>query len=90
MEEKEALQFIKKNINTEKVILGEQEVLKALREGTLSTVVLAKNCKEDTKEDIKSLCAAGNAEQIMLEKKNNELGEFCKKPFSIAVIGFLA
>ena len=80
---------IKKLLGDTKLVIGIDRTLKGLRNNTISKVFLASNCPKDTKADISHHSALGNVEVIDLEMTNEELGDICKKPFFIMVIGIL-
>jgi len=70
------------------VIFGTNIVIKKLKLGKLKKVFLAKNCKEDIREDILYYARLAKVEVIQLKIPNDEVGLICRKPFSISVIGY--
>lgn len=82
---KELREFIK----AEKVVIGTDRTLKMLRTSKLSKVFLSSNSATDVKNTVTTLCALGSAELVQMENTNEEIGEICKKPFSISLIGIL-
>lgn len=82
---KELRDFIKQ----EKVVIGTDKTLKMLKTNQLSKVFLSSNCPNDIKESISLMCTLGSVEMVQLENLNEEIGEICKKPFSISIIGIL-
>ena len=74
-------------IEQDKVIIGTDNTMKALRDGKLSKVMLSSNCREDIKEDIRHFAEIGKVVVVELSQANDELGIICKKPFSISVLG---
>lgn len=80
---------LRKLVASAKVILGTKRTLKELKAGKISKVYLAKNVKEETKNDFENYAKITQVELIELESRNDELGVICRKPFSIAVIGEL-
>ncbi|MFC1740972.1 ribosomal L7Ae/L30e/S12e/Gadd45 family protein [Nanoarchaeota archaeon] len=80
---------IKKNLKEEKLIIGADRTLKGLRIGQFVKVYLASNCAAELKEDIDQLAGLGEVEVAEVPLVNTELGDLCKKPFSISVMGLL-
>jgi len=78
---------IKKNLKEGKLVMGASETLKGLRTGEFSKIYLAANCPEELREDIKHHASFTDVEIIETDIPNDELGDICKKPFSIAVMG---
>ena len=70
------------------VIFGTDRVIKKLKLGKLKKVFLAKNCKEEVKEDILYYAKLAKTEVIELKIPNDEVGMVCRKPFSISVLGY--
>ncbi|MBD3208843.1 ribosomal L7Ae/L30e/S12e/Gadd45 family protein [Candidatus Woesearchaeota archaeon] len=83
----DAITEIKKQLGSEALIIGAEKSLKALRAGTLAKVFLATNPRQGVRDDIDRYAKLGDAEVILLEVPNDELGTMCKKPFPISVIG---
>lgn len=80
---------IKKLLGTEKLIIGTDKIIKALKRGEMKKVFLASNCNNDTKESVAHYSGLGKVEVVDLELNNEELGDVCKKSFFISVIGVL-
>lgn len=80
-------QTIRKLLGTEKLIIGTDRTLKALRKGELEQVILASNCAADTLSAIERDAGLTGAEIVRLTENNDELGVLCKKPFRVAVLG---
>ncbi len=79
---------IRKLLGTDRLLIGTERVLKALRRGELAKVVLASNCSHRVRDDVHRY--AGSATVIGLDVPNEELGVYCKKPFNIQVLGIRA
>jgi ribosomal protein L30E len=79
---KELTEALKKN-----VIFGSDRVLKLLKNDKMSKVFLSKNCPSEVKNEVNHNSKLFKVEVIELEMKNNEVGAFCKKPFSVSVLG---
>ncbi|MBN2457849.1 ribosomal L7Ae/L30e/S12e/Gadd45 family protein [Candidatus Woesearchaeota archaeon] len=78
---------IKQILKTEKILIGVETVLKALKAKELETVYLASNCKDSTAETIRHYSELSNAKVVQMDIPNDELGIICKKMFSISVLG---
>jgi len=71
-----------------KPIIGTDRILKSLKSGKLKKILIASNCKAETKKDIEYYAKLAKVEVIKLDIPNEEVGLVCKKPFSIAVLGY--
>ncbi|MBU0461521.1 MAG: ribosomal L7Ae/L30e/S12e/Gadd45 family protein [Nanoarchaeota archaeon] len=78
---------IKKLLKTDKLVIGTEATIKKLRTKGLEKVYLASNCPSDVKQDISKYTELSSVTLIVLEMPNDELGDVCKKPFSISVLG---
>jgi len=80
---------IRKLLTTKKLILGEDEVLKHARSGTLAKVYHASNANKLTVADLLKYSKISGFELLDTKVPNDDLGTVCKKPFSISTIGVL-
>jgi ribosomal protein L30E len=78
---------IKKSLKEEKLVFGADETLKGLKEGKFEKVYTAANCPDGLKDDIDHYSKLAGAEVVDTGIQNTELGDICKQPFSIAVMG---
>ena len=78
---------IKKLLKSKSLVIGTEKTMKELRAGKLSTVYISKNAPESIRADINHYGKLANAEVVNLKYSNEEIGETCKKPFSISVLG---
>ena len=78
---------VRKELETEKIVIGAERVGKLLKQGKIKKVMITSNCREDVKEGIESYAKISKTEFVQLEIENDELGIACKKPFSISVVG---
>ncbi len=83
----EDLRQLKVEIQDNKIIFGFEQTLKGLKEGTITTAYVSKNCPDDMKEDIFQYSKLQGIPAKVLELDNEELGLFCKKNFFISVLG---
>ena len=80
---------IRDNLKRNRAILGSERVLKNLKQGKISKVLLSINCRDDIKKDLEHFKSVSNFEIVNLKYKNEELGVVCKKPYTVSMIGFL-
>ena len=80
---------IKKLLDSDKLVFGKDRVIKGLKNGEFVKVFLASNINSESLEDVERYASLSNAELEHLKFPNDELGTFCKKPFSVSVIGLL-
>jgi len=78
---------IKKLLKTNKLVIGTEKTLKLIRTKALERIYLAKNCPDDAKDSILRYAKLAGIETILLDTYNDELGDICKKPFFISVVG---
>jgi|SaaInlStandDraft_4_1057021.scaffolds.fasta_scaffold102657_2 ribosomal protein L30E len=81
------LEIIKKNIKTDKITLGKDRTQKSLINSKLTKVFVAKNLDEKSLKDLEYYSKLNDTELVLLDMDNDDLGTYCKKPFSISVIG---
>jgi len=77
---------IKKILESDKLIIGKERTMKLLKKGKLAKIYLAKNIDKETKQDLEYYANLNKTEILNVNMSNDELGIFCKKPFSIAVL----
>ena len=85
----ENIKILKVKIQSGKVVIGTDRVMKALKSGSLEKVCLASNCRADVEKDIQYYAGLVNIPVIKLDQNNEELGVLCKKNFFVAVLGTL-
>jgi ribosomal protein L30E len=83
----DAITDIKKLLKEEMLIVGTEETLKGLRSGEITKVFLAVNAPDEVRETIQHYAEIEEVEIVDAGVHNDELGDICKKPFSIAVLG---
>ena len=88
--EKSATDEIKKNLKTDKLVIGTDKTVKLLKLGKLAKVFVAENTAELVENDLNYYSKINNIEVSKLDIDNEELGVLCKKPFSISVMGLLS
>jgi ribosomal protein L30E len=77
---------IKKAINDNKLLIGQNSTKRALKAGKVSMVVVSKNVQNIVEKELESLCKIGKCEFAKVEKDNLELGVTCRKPFGVSVL----
>lgn len=80
---------IKDLLKKEKLVIGTSVTLKKLKAGKIEKVLLSSNCPENIRNDFESYGRMAKVEIMLLKYPNDELGDICKKPFSISVLGVL-
>ena len=78
---------IKKSLKEGKLVVGADETIKGLKTGKFTKIYLAENCPEVLKGDLTRYAGMGGVEVVETGVPNTELGDICKKPFAIAVMG---
>ncbi|MFH0875182.1 MAG: ribosomal L7Ae/L30e/S12e/Gadd45 family protein [archaeon] len=78
---------VKKVLKSKSLIIGTEKTFKELKAGKLSFVYLASNISDKVKKDIEHYTKFSDVKVMNLDIPNDELGVFCKKPFSISVMG---
>lgn len=80
---------IKKLLKSKELVIGTDRTLKNLQRGNIKKIFMASNCPERVRLDISHYSKFNNVDVVELQYANEELGVFCKKPFSISVISIL-
>ena len=83
------LELLRLQLQEGKVIIGTERVLKALRQGSLQGIYLARNCPEEVKKDILRYAELKGTPITQLTQTNEEMGIFCKKNFFVSVLGIV-
>lgn len=89
MSKTEAIDEIKKNLKTDKLVYGTERTLKLLKASALGRVFLSANVPEDVEKDFRYYCDLVKVPVEKLSLDNEKLGIFCKKQYFISVIGLL-
>ena len=80
------LDELRSALNEKKVIIGSKQTVKNLKLKTIKTVVIASNCPENIKKDIDYYSKLNSVKVEKFDGTAKQLGVFCGKPFSIAVL----
>ncbi|MBW6451894.1 MAG: ribosomal L7Ae/L30e/S12e/Gadd45 family protein [DPANN group archaeon] len=86
MTEKNVDAVIKTALTTDKLLIGTNKVLKAVKLGKAEIVVLASNCSDLIRNDIMSSAKLSGVEIINYEKNARNLGAICKKEFTVVSV----
>ena len=73
-------------VNEKRVIIGSKQTIKNLKLKNIKLVVLASNCPENIKKDIEYYSKLTGIKVEKFDGTAKQLGVFCGKPFSIAVL----
>ena len=73
-------------VNEKRVIIGSKQTVKNLKLKNIKLVVLASNCPENIKKDIEYYSKLTGIKIEKFDGTAKQLGVFCGKPFSIAVL----
>ncbi len=73
-------------VNEKKIIIGSKQTIKNLKLKSIKKVVVASNCPENLKKDINYYSKLTGIKVENFDGTAKQLGIFCGKPFSIAVL----
>lgn len=80
------LDEVKTELAKSNVIIGSKQTIKLLKNNKVRLIVLAVNCPEDVKKDIKRYATMSKIEVKEYDGTAKQLGIFCGKPFPIATL----
>ncbi len=80
---------LRKAIQENRVVIGTERTIKLIMNGKVKKVIVAKNCPEHIRNRLEYYSKIYNIEIFEFDGDNKDLGTFCGKPFSIAVLGIL-
>jgi large subunit ribosomal protein L30e len=78
---------IRNALKNDKLIIGTDRVMKAIKEKTVAKVVLSNNVPADVKEDIERYAGISEIPVEAVDMPNEDLGVLCRKKFHISVLG---
>jgi large subunit ribosomal protein L30e len=84
-EQSSDIQLLKAQTEAGTALIGTERVLKELKKGAVSKVLIASNCPDNVKEDLQRYAGLQDIPVVLLEQSNEELGVICKKNFFVAV-----
>jgi len=79
----------KKVLKSKNLLVGTERTIKELKLKKLEKVFVSANATEKTRADINHYAKLTKTEVMNLKYTNEQLGELCKKPFSVSVLGLL-
>ncbi len=68
------------------IVLGSKESIKSVRSGAGKLVLMAKNCPKTYASEIEEASKKSGTPVKVLDYTSIELGAFCKKPHSVAIM----
>jgi large subunit ribosomal protein L30e len=80
---------IKKLSKTDLLVIGTARVIKLAKLGKLELAYVSVNAPAAVKESLAYYGKLGKFEVVQLQYANDELSEFCSKPFAISVLGVM-
>ena len=80
---------ISQAVNTGRVILGSNQSVKAIKLGQAKLVVLASNCPDTVRADVKHYAKLANIPVYDYEGDSPALALACGKPFLVSVVAII-
>lgn len=80
---------LKQAVSTGKVILGSDKTVKKLKAGETKLVVLASNCSDVTKADVRRYADVTGTPMYTYRGDSAKLGLACGKPFLVSAIAII-
>ncbi len=79
--------LIKKAEADGRLVIGMKSVMSRAGAGNLDNIIFSSNCPAIVKENVSHEAKLSDIPVIDFEDDSSDLGEICKKPFMIAVLG---
>jgi large subunit ribosomal protein L30e len=73
-------------IDSGKVDIGSRNAVRSALNGKGALIIVAKNCKEDVREEIEHHASLSGIPFIVYPGTGVELGSACRKPFTVSAI----
>ena len=80
---------LKEAVSTGKVILGSDKTVQKLKAGEAKLVVLASNCPDETRADVKHYAKINGTPIYSYRGDSAKLGLTCGKPFLVSAIAII-
>lgn len=80
------LDDLRNAVNEKKIIIGSKQAIKNLKLKNVKLVFMASNCPDNIKKDIEYYSKLTGIKAENFDGTAKQLGVFCGKPFSIAVL----
>ncbi len=87
--EMDAGKSIRAAVDTGKVILGERETIRAVRNGDVRLAIIASNCPPALKEELMFCAKISGVHVYEYPGSSLELGSVCGKPFVVSMLGIV-
>ena len=78
---------LSKAIQQQNIVIGSNEVRKALKNGELSKIYLCNNCSGKLKEEFEQFSKLNETKIQLTKKSSADFGILCKRQYNIQVIG---
>jgi len=78
---------LKEALKVKKVVIGSNSVIRAIKSGSVKTVICASNLPESNLNNLGYYNKIGNVSIEKFEGNSKQLGEICGKPFNILLVG---
>lgn len=79
--------LLKEALNQGNVSIGTSKTVKMLKQAKIKKVFLSSNCPEAVSSEIRHYAKMADIPVVRSTRTNEDLGTFCKKPYSISVLG---
>ncbi len=79
-------QEIRKLVEQDKLIIGHNAVLRAVKSGSATRVLAAENAEPSRLASLREYCGLSEIDFADLELRNTALGTACRKPFPISFL----
>lgn len=76
-------------VDTGKVAIGTNEVMRAISADKAKIVIIAVKGKKDTIADISHSCSVGNIKLVKFKDTSLQLGTVCGKPYSVNAVAIV-
>ncbi|MFQ6081438.1 MAG: 50S ribosomal protein L30e [Candidatus Bathyarchaeia archaeon] len=73
-------------VKTGKVLFGANNAIKNAKMGKAKLIIVAANCPQRIREDIKYYCRLSNVPVIIYNGNSIDLGTVCGKPFMVSAL----
>ncbi|GBE17526.1 MAG TPA: 50S ribosomal protein L30e [Euryarchaeota archaeon] len=80
---------IRSAVDSGNVVLGTKETLNRVMTGDAKYIVVAENCEENAKEDLRRYAEISGLDVQEYNGSSVELGEVCGKPFVVSMLAVL-
>ena len=79
-------QEIREAIKENKILIGTRTVIKSVKAGSVTNVIYASNCPENTRKDLEYYSKSDFLTIKQFEGNSFQLGELCGKPFNVLMV----